>query len=302
MQLILTHVNSPLPSYVYYNFRQLREWNPNINISIICHLSLVTEENLEWCNKYDIGLIDYENYIDDKIKHFLDISWYDAWGIPNTKYPSPPKFVQGTTERLYVLESYCRHHQLNDIFHIENDVLLYCDLNEILIKCKNTYKKMTITPMADKDHTFAFVYLPIHTELTKFIDYNTEQLEKGDQKLKQEFGMDMVHEMSIVKAYKDTLDGVDFFPILPEGPYSIHFDTFNSLFDPASWGQYICGTNNPHGPGYAGSHHIIGREIITRKYKACMCKINDRVVPTINDKYLLNNLHVHSKQLELYID
>lgn len=299
MRLILTHLNSSLPSYIYYNFKQLRVWNPDLNISLICHTDLITKDNINWCNKYSIHIIPYE--IDDTIQEFLDLSWYDAWGTPNTKFPSPPKFVQGTSERLYALESYCRQNELHDVFHIENDVLLYCDLNEILLKCQNLYSKMTITPMAEQDHTFAFVYIPQHTELTKFIQFNTQQLEKGNDQLRKQFGMDMVHEMSIVKIYKDLFNGVDFFPILPEGPYSTNFNTFNSLFDPASWGQYICGTNNVHGPGYAGKHHIIGRELLAGKYGANICNVDGKCVPMVNGTYKLNNLHVHSKQLEKYV-
>lgn len=263
---------------------------------MICHIQQQTQNEIELLSRFDVELIPCEDIQDDLWKEFLRVSWYHIWGTPNTKYPSPPKFVQGTSERLYALNAYCQGK--NNIFHIENDVMVYEDLNKLLPICQKCYSKLTITPMADKDHTFAFTYIPTSDTLNSFCEFNLEQLELGNDTLVAKFGIDMVHEMSIVKVYKDLLDGVDFFPILPEGLYSTNFDKFNSLFDPASWGQFIGGTNSDyHGPGYAGSHHIIGREILQGKYKAAF----NGQFPIVNDSIKLNNLHIHSKNLEQFI-
>jgi hypothetical protein len=298
MQLILTHINSQLPAYIWYNFQNLRIWNPNLNIKIICHEQHQTIEDKEKLREHKIELIPCEDIIDDLWQEFLKVSWYHVWGTPDTRYPSPPKFVQGTSERLYALNAYCKKENLSDIFHIENDVMVYENLNKLLPIIKSYYSKMVITPMADKDHTFAFVHIPSWQELEKFCIYNLDQLKLGNDHLVKKYNLDMVHEMSIVKLYKDLLDEVEFFPILPHGPYSLNFDKFNSIFDPASWGQYIGGTNN-HGNniGYAGSHHIIGREILSGKMGA---RFNGKF-PETNTNIKINSLHVHSKQLEKYI-
>ena len=298
MELILTHVNSRLPVYIWHNFKNLRVWNPDLDIKIICHKKYQLENDLTKLKTYNIELIDCEDIIDDAWKEFLELSWYDVWGTPDTNYPSPPKFVQSTSERLYALSAYIKHTKAIDVFHIENDVMVYEDLDKLLPITQSCYSKMTITPMADKDHTFAFVYIPTYKDLDSFCQFNTQMIRNGNDPLVKKYNLDMVHEMSIVKIYKDQLDAVDFFPILPDGSYSNNYDKFNALFDPASWGQYVGGTNGKGiTTGYAGSHHIIGRKILAGKYTASF----NGVYPIVNDKIKLNTLHVHCKRLERYV-
>lgn len=297
MELILTHLNSRLPAYVWHNFINLRIWNPDVVIKMICHEQHQTDDDKLFLQHYNIELVPCESIMDDLWKEFLSVSWYHVWGTPNTKYPSPPNFVQGTSERLYALNAYCASRGLSDIVHIENDVMVYESLDVLLPIMQACYKQLALTPMADKDHTFAFVYIPTHDKLTEFCLFNTEQLKLGNDFLVRQYNLEMVHEMSIAKIYKDLHNKIDFFPILPYGPYSEHFDVFHSIFDPASWGQFIGGTNNQFGCGYAGQHHIIGREIIDGK---CSAYFNGKY-PVTNTGIKINNLHVHSKRLQDFI-
>lgn len=298
MKLILTHVNSKLPDYIWYNFENMRIWNPDVDIKIICHEQYQTQTEIDKLKEYDVELVPYEDLINSEIETFIEISWYNAFGKPNTKYPSPPLFVQGTSERLYALNSYLQQTNIKDIIHVENDVMIYEDLNKLLPIIKSCYDKLTITPMADKDHTFAFTYIPNKEEIDKFCQFNTESLKLGNDSLIKKYKMDMVHEMSIAKVYRDYYDGVDFFPVLPYGPYSSNYQEFKSLFDPASYGQYIGGTNNHgNGVGYAGKHHIIGKEILNGNIRA---KFNGKY-PETHNGIKINNLHVHSKQLNRFI-
>jgi hypothetical protein len=306
MELVLTHVNSELQPYIQYQFKQIRVFNPDIKVSIVGHEQYLSKQTMGWLSEYNINFVPYEQFADDEdVKEFLACSWYHNWDKPNTRYPSPPIFVQGTSERLYALNAYCKKEKLTEIFHVENDVLIYEDLTKLLPIIKSCYTKMVITPMADKDHTFAFVYIPSYTDLDTFCKFNTAQMKRGNEVLLKEFNFDMINEMAIVKIYKDLYNGVDFFPTLPYGQYSENLDKFNSLFDPASWGQYIGGTNNyGNNLQYAGSHHIIGREILAGSCTASMQSVNGLNIPHVHSAQAntkLNNLHIHSKHLELFL-
>jgi hypothetical protein len=298
MELVLTHVNSKLPDYIWYNFKNLRIWNPDVKITIVCHDQYQDDKVREGLRLFNVDMAPCEELMDDMWQEFLGISWYDVWGTPDTAYPSPPKFVQGTSERLYALGAYLKATNAEHTFHIENDVMVYENLQKLLPICKSCYNKIAITPMADKDHTFAFVYIPHFYTLGDFLRYNTLMMKKGNDTLVQQYNLDMVHEMSIVKLYKDQYDAVDFFPILPSGLYSNNYDKFQAIFDPASWGQYIGGTNGKGVTiGYAGNHHIIGREILAGRYTAMW----NGQYPIVNNKVKLNCLHVHCKRLERFV-
>lgn len=296
MKFIFTHVNSDLPEYIQYNFKQIRYLNPNLPIAIICHNKYLSQQNRQLLQQYNIELIKYEDLEqDDLIQDFRKVSWYKSWGIPNTQYPSPPDFVQGTTERLYALNAYLLKTKINDIFHSENDVLCYIPIVNIYNIVKDCFTKLSITKMGNQDHTFSFVYIPTPKTLYDFCIYNLEKMKLGDQYLRQIYHMDMVHEMSIAKIYEEETNQLDFFPILKTDNT---FPFFNSLFDPASYGQYLGGTNNHGlGPGYAGMHHIVGREILNNRH---IPYISTNGTPYV-DNIKLNTLHVHSKQLQNFL-
>ena len=303
MKLILTHVNSDLPPYIVDNFKHLRKINPSLDICIICHNKYLSETSRKWLNEYDIHPIFYELYEQqDLVQEFRKVSWYKAFGTPNTKYPSPKDFVQGTTERLYALNAYLQRQPQLNVFHIENDVLVYERFDEIF-KITNgyLYDKLMLTPMANDGHTFSFSWIPNHTVLDDFCRFNLKIMQMGEPNIRKKYGIDFVCEMQIAKIYGKETDALDYFPILPT---CRHFELFNACFDPASYGQYLGGTNNfGNEKGWAGNHHIVGRQILSGAIEPRF-DMTDRVpfgIYTTDDNTVLfdlNTLHVHSKNLK----
>ena len=91
----------------------------------------------------------------------------------------------------------------------------------------------------------------------------------------------------------------DLFTLLPIIP-----ENNNIIFDPASYGQYIGGTDgNPRkmfSKPWAGSHHYVGREILSGNLNVRF-KNNSPYVLKNNMRYELANLHIHSKRLDKYL-
>lgn len=106
----------------------------------------------------------------------------------------------------------------------------------------------------------------------------------------------MVNEMTLMSVYFASHRG-----LLPTMPHSEYANKFNSIFDPASYGQFVGGTTNGI-PGAKPKDHYIGQmltdnpsfDIIWNNKRQPCLKYNDKEIR-------INNLHIHSKNLHLYI-
>ena len=116
----------------------------------------------------------------------------------------------------------------------------------------------------------------------------------------------MVNEMTLMRAYsKDFPDQLEFLPILPFGEFSKYYGEFNSIFDPASWGQYIGGNIQEKQPGLKPDDHYIGQLLRKNLDYTIIWKQNGLgKIPYFryDDKEVkINNLHIHSKELYKYL-
>ena len=91
----------------------------------------------------------------ERLDRFREVSWFTRHGTPNTTHPSPEDFWQKTAERIFYLDAYVSDKGIGSVFHFENDVLLYGDLNEVI-----NMDNLTVTPMSSTHTTFAFVFIP----------------------------------------------------------------------------------------------------------------------------------------------
>jgi hypothetical protein len=122
------------------------------------------------------------------------------------------------------------------------------------------------------------------------------------------FKVDMINEMSLLYIYSLHFNEkyLDFFPILPVGKYSKNLEVFNSIFDPASYGQFVGGTPKAAGgalPGFLDNNHFIGNEMIKNRDKYAVIWDDDiPYLKYVNTLYRINNLHIHSKLLEDFVN
>jgi hypothetical protein len=114
----------------------------------------------------------------------------------------------------------------------------------------------------------------------------------------------MVNEMFLMRQY-----GLDFswrlqnLPTMPFGEFSENINLFNSLFDPASYGQFVGGTRS-EGPGAKPQDHYIGRWLTEKpEHTISWREENGRRIPYLNYRngVKINNLHIHSKNLHKYM-
>lgn len=292
------HSGSELPVFLEYTFKQIRLFNPNITIYFITDQS--------WLKKpvfanYGILSVNKDLFYTEKIKQFEDLY----------NYPSG-SFWAITTTRFMYIEKLLEVFELTDIYHLENDILLYYDLAEHHKEFRCLYEYMAVTPGGPDRNITGFMFIKYAQPLAAMTQFFIDIIKThGLKKLRKKYNTDMVHEMSLMKMYEIErgIEYLQHLPILPFGEYAVEYDRFNSIFDPAAWGQFVGGTNEK-GPGAKPKNLYIGQLLIDNPDYTIIWKKDeeDRNIPYFkyNDNYndheiKINNLHIHSKNLEKYV-
>lgn len=293
INLVLFHSGDILPNFIEYTFKQVRFFNPDINVYFLTDTHLLKNSLYE---KYNIKTLDKKNFYSDKISEFESYFNYNSnnfWTLAAT--------------RLIYLENFLKKNDLSNVYHFENDILLYYNLFEHHDKFKTFYKNIAITTGGPDKSMTGFMFIKNSVSLSLLTQYFIDILKKyGINGTINKYKMDMVNEMSLMKFYgiDKGLEYISNLPILPSGEYSEHFEHFDSLFDPASWGQFVGGTRI-EGPGAKPQDHYIGVKLRENLNWFIEWKNIDNLrIPYLNingNLIKINNLHIHSKNLYKYI-
>jgi len=300
MNIILVHIGTGFPKYIIDNIFQLLCINI-VNIYVVISDQLVDELIRELRNlskdTSDIRII-----LESELRTPNDeISKY----MTQMKKEYRDNFWNTTTTRFYYITKCIEKYLPNEknIVHIETDVLLYYDFN---VPKLDQYEIYMV-----KDHEYRVVpsiiiYRDLEaaerliTHITDFLfnDIGKGQLEKDLEKEKT--GPVWYNDMHILSRYP-------FIKCLP------HLPNNSIIFDGASIGQYLCGTdprniqvscpdsvkdivetltvyNNPKIGFINETFQIMSSAIIKRKGSAFTLSSSNTVADIIN-------LHIHSKQL-----
>jgi hypothetical protein len=195
-------------------------------------------------------------------------------------------FWNNASKRLFLVYEYIKMKNLTNVIHLENDVLLYNDLNY------NFEEKIYITIDSEKRCIPGIIYIPKYDLFTKCIkNYDFTQ-------------NDMIN---LAKFYSNNKDIVKTFPIIDNRIdkciYNENFQEFNSIFDGAAIGQYLGGVDPRNIAGDTTGFVNETCEIKYDKYAFKWVKngINHFPHIEINNKLIpINNLHIHSKNLEKF--
>lgn len=282
-----------LPQFIKYSLHQIRLFNPNINIYFLTDQKLLNNETFK---KYNVISVDKNEYYSDKIKEYE--KYYN--------YGSNSFWTLAATRLIYI-ENFIKNNNLEDVYHFENDILLYYNLENFHEEFKKLYTNIAITTGGPDKTMTGFMYIKNYESISTMTQFFIDTLKMyGVHGTMMKYGMDMVHEMSLMKFYgiEKGSNFLENLPILPFGEFSKNFDVFNSIFDPATWGQFVGGTRTD-GPGAKPQDHYIGVLLKNNpEWKVVWNIENNLKIPYFSyDQNLvkINNLHIHSKKLNLYI-
>ena len=290
MRVVLTHTGSEVPDYTKHCVNQIRHTNPKIQIDVLVNYRHIKEFRRKVSNVSKLTILPLEIYTENEtLKEFRRISWYKHWGRPFTTYPSPENFVHGTSERLFILNAYIKHNKFNDVWHFENDNLIYGDLSYVANQCSKD--KVSVCYMGPSYVVMNAILIPKHEMFNDAMEWYLNELYEGDAGLKAKYKLDMTQEMSVMRFY----DKFAYFPSIPEQDKTM--GPLGYFMDPASYGQFIAGTNNGHEPGFLDTiNHDIAKQHSHKWRGMAFDKLKGpRVIDMNNREIRLFNLHMHNK-------
>lgn len=302
--IIFVHIGTQLPSYIKNSVMQARLFNPHADIIVIA--------NEEALNEAPEEMQDLARYV--TCESIIKTAEHDKFIAKSTlDRDSLNGFWTYTSERFYYLYDFMQMHNLHNVFHLENDVMLYMDLEKHLSIFKYNYPG--IAAIFDNDHRCipSFMYIAHPFSLGIYIKFSLKHLDRAMNDM-ESFAFFQNH------SNKSIIDHLPIIPpayankyplISPNGckgkdkkRYFNHFDLFNSIFDAAAIGQYLGGISPINGGGNIG---FINESAIFNPSRCTYEWIKDeqgRKVPYAvfkSKKYRINNLHIHSKNLHEFM-
>jgi hypothetical protein len=284
---ILFH-KGPIPEYINTCINQIHRTQTNYKI----YLLIESQYSLNINSAAKIIPIEYLQPIE-----ISNISYY-----LNDQNP----LWRTSLERFFYIKNFINDNNINNVIHFDNDVLIYQDVDTIKDILKTNIPNIGITPHKANELVCGFMYINNPDSLNKLCEHLLRLAVLGEFQLNAQLGS-MPHEMRLLGEVKNTQPGIiTELPVSPISPGDNLFDKFNIVFDPSSYGQYIGGTH-ANGGGDRFENHLRSRHryidmYIDIKYlpsfdmllKAPFLSYEGQQIPIFN-------LHIHSKQLHLYI-
>ena len=155
--LVYVHIGPDLPSYLPIAIAQARLFNPDTPIYLIANSSAMSNYD---CEDQKIHLVPIELLIPTKShKKFKDRAKSNG-------------FWRYTLERFLYLDDFIQQYKLNNVFHAENDVMIYFNLEEKLHVFQECYPKMIATTFdCDERSVTSFVYISDPMPSKQFAKY-----------------------------------------------------------------------------------------------------------------------------------
>ena len=205
-------------------------------------------------------------------------------------------FLYHAFMRLIILGIFVEKNNLENVVHLEADNLVYSNnlaqFSSVFNEGEFGYS--VVSPFVAAP---GILYFRDSKAGNNFINRIVKLLIKGEAAIKQATGVhfDYITDMNFLDVIARGQKFFKLLPSLPFGEQSQNFDQFNMLFDPASYGQFLGGTNNGHPQGYTEPAHFIGSQIISKQIEVVFDKkpfviYEGKQVP-------LYNLHLHNKQV-----
>lgn len=241
----------------------------------------------------NIHIITEKKYFAE-IEKYSSITLFDASELDTDNFDKnfklDSKFRNGfwkhTSKRFFLIYEYMKMCNIENVIHLENDVLLYSDMDY------EFEDKIYIT-MDSRDRCIpGIVYIPRYNLLTKLIEnYN---FSKNDM-------------VNLGTFYKNAKDIIKTFPIIDNSIdkciYNENYEVFNSIFDGAAIGQYLGGVDprniRKDTVGFVNTTCVIKynkyefKWIKKGEYSFPHIEINNKLIP-------INNIHFHCKNLKKF--
>ena len=299
--IVFVHIGRELPSYMETAIRQARLFNKECPIYLVLNeeaLSRFSEQSVD----PSLLLVTCESlHKTDEHRSFIRHSRLDKnWA---------GGFWNHATERFFYLYDLISEYHLENVFHLENDNMLYADVQDLLPLFREYYPGIGATFDNEERFIGGFVYIRNAPSLQPLVTFLAAHAHEGR------------YEMQVIAQFKEESgrDQIDYLPIVmpeyvaanplvsPAGHsardpnlFCNRMEVFDSIFDAAALGQYLGGIdprNGPSVPGFINESCVFNPSLLTYEWQRDSEGRNVPYALYAGRKCRINNLHIHSKRL-----
>lgn len=307
--IVFVHLGPKIPPYAEHALLQARQFNPDTPIYLIAEENALKDFQVRDANAH-ITYITCESLPKKPLhKRYIERT---LWKEPFWRY---------ACERFLYLYDLIHHLQLKNVFHLENDVLLYVDVNKLVPVMKSRYGGIAAPFRNDTSAIPALVFIPNKYAMRELALCFAKLA--GGKREQGAWGSDW-NDMEIL-AYLRNEKGTHLLDMLPvtietyharnplvslrgdiakdPSAYYKNAAAFGGVFDAAALGQFLGGEDPIHNPN---STSFLNRDTV---FNASLFKYLweedslGRKVPYLvfeDQKVPIFNLHIHSKRLYLF--
>ena len=232
--IVFVHIGDELPRYAPIAIQQALMFNPNTPIYMISSERALTHLQLP------VHKIAYEMLAPSQ-----EHSDYRA------RYPHLG-YWRYVVERFFYLDEFLQQYELEHVVHLENDVMTYFELDQMIPVFDRCYSSVGGTFLNDGEGVPGIVYIPNKESLHSLMPFFAELASKGHSDMRI-FGQlrqkKMVQDLPIIPANYPKEHRMN--ASNPER-FAEHVDAFDSIFDGAALGQYLGGVDPLFGPPKPG--------------------------------------------------
>ncbi|MEN9654609.1 MAG: hypothetical protein RL235_721, partial [Chlamydiota bacterium] len=303
--IVFIHIGPQLPPYLSTAVSQARLFNPEVPIYLIASEAafnssdaLFVKDGVQFapCERLE------KNWVH---RRFLKTAKYDKRSYGGLWFFA--------IERFFYLAALMHEQSLSDVFHMENDVMLYADLEELLPVLRRRYKGKIGIPFDNDTRGIAsLIYVSGLRPLDRFLKFVVDCGRRSDtdmsllSRFRHELWRQWTEPLPIgIPQYGDKHPFISPAGHRPKNPelFVVHADEFCSFFDAAAIGQYLGGIDPIHRSDTIG---FINESCVVNpshfQYEWVIDEKGRRVPEAIFEgvRWRINNLHVHSKNLTAF--
>jgi hypothetical protein len=304
--IVFVHIGPSLPDYTITAIKQSRLFNPKADIYLVAQ----SEAYQKLCLTQDVAtyrpiFVSAES---------LPLSSEHAKFRKKSKLDNVYRngFWRYATERFFYLSALMSCRGLKNVFHMENDVMLYRNLEELLGVFCDRYKGIAATFDNENRVIPGFLYISDAQSIGSLTKFLAKRSHRGEN--------DMVTLASFKSVengkYMDNLpiifpNYVEKFPFMSaaqhrtDHPYKFfnNYDRFHSIFDAAAIGQYLGGVDPRNGnipAGFINESCLFNPSFFEFAWQ--MDPYGRKVPYALfeGQKIRINNLHIHCKNLDAF--
>jgi hypothetical protein len=215
-------------------------------------------------------------------------------------------------ERFFYLDELITKYRLHHVLHLENDVMIYFELDPLIPTFMKCFAGIGTTFLRDGQCIPGIVYIENKERLRSLMPIFAEIGGRGHNDMeifayiRQRQGKEVIDLLPVIPtSYLDESSHLG--RPLPHTSdpyrYAAHAEAFNSIFDGAALGQYLGGIDaifGPPMPGYVNTDSVFDPRRFEYTWELDRKGRNVPYIHHAGKKYRINNIHVHSKQLEKF--